>query len=62
MRELNGKLIVEKHWLLLHILHGLINAFQKFVYSYAAASPQLTFYNYNFSDFIKERTKSLKMI
>ena len=43
MRKLNGKLIVEKHWLLFAILHGLINALQKFVYSNAAVSPQLTF-------------------
>jgi hypothetical protein len=62
MRQHNGKLILEKHWLLLTIIHVLIYAFQQFFYSFAAASPQLTYQNYKFSDFNKERTKSQKMI
>jgi len=40
----------------------VINAFLKFIYSYAAASLNLTFYIFKFSDFNKELTNSLNMI
>jgi len=44
------------------LLNILINAFPKFIHSYATASPQLTFYIFKFSDFNKVPTSSLKMI